>query len=69
MKHVSGVQEKENEGESARRGGKFHLDTYNNEFELKTKHLIAHVGKGQRGRGPNGGSNNLHHTRPYKSSA
>ncbi|KAG5572558.1 hypothetical protein H5410_062324 [Solanum commersonii] len=70
LKHVSRVlQERENEGASARRGGKFHLDTYSNEFELKTKHLIAHVGKGQKGRGPNGGSNNLHHARPYKSSA
>ncbi|KAK6773523.1 hypothetical protein RDI58_028761 [Solanum bulbocastanum] len=47
LKHVSRVlQERENEGASARRGG-----------------------KGQKGRGPNGGSNNLHHARPYKSSA
>lgn len=64
FKHVFRVlQERENEGEGTGRGGKFHL------FELKTKYLIAHVGKGKKGRGPNGGSNNFHHASPCKSSA
>lgn len=41
-------KKRENGGEGTGRGGKFHLDTYNNEFELKTKHLIAHVDKGRK---------------------
>ncbi|MCD9642393.1 hypothetical protein HAX54_029200 [Datura stramonium] len=41
----------------------------NNKFEMKTKHSIVDVRKGQRGRAPYGGANILRRPRPNKNSA